>query len=117
MELVRERTEAVEVRLARRIGDVQPARIERVVPAGDQRGCRAAPSARGRAAAWAVDPSDPEGVRTLSSRLRAGPGPAETARDRGHRRAVYVRFDHGLEPLALRAYRGLRRLLLSRLSV
>jgi putative peptide zinc metalloprotease protein len=30
---------------------------------------------------------------------------------------VYVRFDHGLEPLALRAYRGVRRLLLSHLSV
>jgi putative peptide zinc metalloprotease protein len=30
---------------------------------------------------------------------------------------VYVRFDHGFEPLAMRAYRGVRRLLLSRLGV
>jgi len=66
---------------------------------------------------WAVDPSDPEGLRTLvpvfELDLMLPEAPAMSAIGE----AVYVRFDHGNEPLAMRAYRGLRRLLLSRFSV
>ena len=113
VELVRERTRAVEVRLARRVGDVKTARIERVVPAGTLRLPSPALGTRG-GGEWAVDPSDSEGVRTLEPVFELDLALPETG---AIGEAVYVRFDHGLEPLALRAYRGVRRLLLSRLSV
>jgi putative peptide zinc metalloprotease protein len=116
VELVRERTQAVEVRLARRIADVQTARIERVVPAATERlPSRALGTAGG--GEWAVDSSDPEGLRTLAPVFELDLALPETSESGAIGEAVYVRFDHGFEPLALRAYRGLRRLLLSRLSV
>ncbi|MBW2270740.1 MAG: peptidase M50 [Deltaproteobacteria bacterium] len=116
VELVRERTKAVEVRLARRIADVQAARIERVVPAATRRlPSRALGTAGG--GEWAVDSSDPEGLRTLVPVFELDLALPETSGPGAIGEAVYVRFDHGLEPLALRAYRGVRRLLLSRLSV
>ena len=116
VELVRERTRAVEVRLARRVGDVKTARIERVVPAGTLRLPSPALGTRG-GGEWAVDPSDSEGVRTLEPVFELDLALPETGDTGAIGEAVYVRFDHGLEPLALRAYRGVRRLLLSRLSV
>ena len=116
VELVRLRTRAVEVRLARRIADVRPARIERVVPAATQRlPSRALGTSGG--GEWAVDSSDPEGLRTLVPVFELDLSMPETSEPGAIGEAVYVRFDHGSEPFAFRAYRGLRRLLLSRLSV
>ena len=116
VELVRERTEAVEVRLARRIADVQPARIERVVPAASERlPSRALGTAGG--GEWPVDPGDPEGLQTLVPVFELDLALTEASEPGAIGETVYVRFDHGFEPLGLRAYRGLRRLLLSRLSV
>jgi putative peptide zinc metalloprotease protein len=116
VELVRHRTEAVEVRLARRIADVQPARIERMVPSATRRlPSRALGSAGG--GEWAIDTSDPEGLRTLVPVFELDLALPESPEAGAIGEAVYVRFDHGMEPLAMRAYRGLRRLLLSRLSV
>lgn len=116
VELVRERTRAVEVRLARSIAEVQPARIERVVPAATQRLPSPALGSTG-GGEWAVDPGDPEGLRTLVPVFELDLTLPETSAQGAIGEAVYVRFDHGLEPLAMRAYRGIRRLLLSRLSV
>ena len=116
VELVRERTKAVEVRLARRIADVQAARIERVVPAATERLPSRALGTEG-GGEWPVDPSDPEGLRTLVPVFELDLTLPETSEPGAIGDTVYVRFDHGFEPLALRAYRGLRRLLLSRLSV
>ncbi len=114
--LVRDRTDAVEVRLARDIADVQPARIDRVFPAATgQLPSRALGSAGG--GEWAIDTSDPEGLRTLVPVVELDLSLPESWKEGAIGESVYVRFDHGMEPLALRAYRGLRRLLLSRLSV
>jgi putative peptide zinc metalloprotease protein len=114
--LVRERTEAVEVRLARRIHDVQPARIDRIFPAAtDQLPSRALGSSGG--GEWAVDTTDPGGLRTLVPVVELDLALPESWDADAIGEAVYVRFDHGMEPLALRVYRGVRRLLLSRLSV
>jgi putative peptide zinc metalloprotease protein len=116
VELVRERTEAVDVRLARDLADVRSASIVRVVPAATQR----LPSkalGTGGGGEWPVDPADPEGLQTLVPVFELDLALPEDAEAGAIGEAVYVRFDHGLEPFAMRAYRGLRRLLLSRLSV
>jgi putative peptide zinc metalloprotease protein len=114
--LVREQTEAVEVRLARDIADVQPARILRIYPAATQKlPSRALGTAGG--GTWAINTSDPDGLSTLAPVVELDLALPAIWESGAIGEAVYVRFDHGLEPLALRAYRGLRRLLLSRLSV
>ena len=91
-------------------------KIERVVPAATERlPSRALGTAGG--GDWPVDSSDPEGLRTLVPVFELDLALPEAATPGAIGEAVYVRFDHGLEPFAFRAYRGLRRLLLSRLSV
>ena len=114
--LVRERTEAVEVRLGSRIGDVEAAEIEREVPAATDRLPSQVLGVRG-GGVWPVDPSDPEGLRTLTPvfQLDLTLPVAWHAAATGQR--VYVRFHHGAQPLARRAYWGLRRLFLRRLGV
>jgi putative peptide zinc metalloprotease protein len=113
---VRNHTQATQVRLASRIEEVWAARIERQVPAASRHLPTPALGTMG-GGKWLVDPSDAEGLTTLipffQLDLRVTGKPAFGAI--GER--VYVRFDHGAEPLALRAYRDLRRLLLRRLHV
>jgi len=114
--LVRDRTYLVEVRLARRLSDIRPARIDRVFPsATDRLPTRALGSAGG--GEIAVDTTDIEGLRTLVPVVEIDLALPDTWTTESIGEAIYVRFDHGMEPLALRAYRGIRRLLLSRLSV
>jgi putative peptide zinc metalloprotease protein len=114
--LVRDRTEAVEVRLSRRVGETFPAVISRQVPAAtDRLPSRALGTAGGGRVP--VDPHDPEGLRTLERVFQldvALPQEAAVAEIGGR---VYVRFDHGSEPLAAQGYRALRRLFLRRIGV
>jgi putative peptide zinc metalloprotease protein len=71
----------------------------------------------GGGGSFALDPRDSRGVRTLNRvfqvelELPAG----QYARYLGAR--VFVRFDHGYEPMGLQAYRALRRLLLRHFDV
>jgi putative peptide zinc metalloprotease protein len=114
--LVRERTRAVEVRLAQRRDEVIPAVIEREVPSASQQLPTPALGSAG-GGAFAVDPSDGEGLTALESvfqfdlALPAGT-PVEQIGGR-----VYVLFDHGSEPLAQRSFRAIRRLFLGRFGV
>ncbi len=112
---LRERTRAVTVRLAHDPAQVLPARIERQVPgARDRLPSPALGTAGG--GPFAVDPSDPEGLRTLESVFQFDLAlPAGAAVAAGER--VYARFDHGAEPIGPRAWRSLRRLLLRQLGV
>ncbi len=113
--LVRERTLAVEVRLASRIGQAWPARILRQVPAASDRLPSPALGTKG-GGRLAVDPSDSEGLRTLETVFQLDLSlPPEAAGQIGER--TYVRFDHGAEPLGLRAVRALRRLFLRQIGV
>jgi len=115
VELVRDRTQGVEVRLARHVAGVQRARIERIFPAATQRlPSRALGTAGG--GEWSIDTSDPEGLRTLVPVFELDLTLPEALEGAAIGEVVYVRFDHGVEPFAWRAYRGLRRLLLSRLG-
>jgi putative peptide zinc metalloprotease protein len=114
--LVRDRTQGVEVRLSSRIAEAVPARILRLVPAAtDLLPSRALGTTGG--GRIPVDPVDADGLRTLDSvfQLELAIAAKAAAEQMGGR--VYVRFDHGAEPFALRVYRSLRRLFLRQLGV
>ena len=65
----------------------------------------------------AIDPADPDGLRTLEPffQIEVSFEREVPVTEIGGR--VHVLIDHGSEPLASQAVRGLRRLLLRRLSV
>jgi putative peptide zinc metalloprotease protein len=113
--LLRERAPAAWVRLAHDVGQVLPGRITRQVPAASDRLPTQALGTAG-GGPFAVDPADPEGLRTLEPVFQFDLAlPEGAVRAAGER--VHVRFDHGAEPVGLRAYRALRRLFLRQLGV
>ncbi len=113
--LVQQHTRAAWARLDHDRARVLPAEILRAVPAASDRLPTPALGSAG-GGPFAVDPSDPEGRRTLEPvfqfDLRL---PGDSLHAAGER--VFVRFDHGLEPVGRRMVRGLRRLLLRELGV
>ena len=115
-DLVRHETEGVELRFAGRVDDPVPARVVREVPALSQTLPNKALSTMG-GGEIALDPGDREQRRALTRLLHlevepVAPHPVDAIGGR-----VYVRFDHGEEPLAGRLYRSLRQLFLRRLNV
>jgi len=107
--LLRGRTRQVEVRLADDAA-VRPARLAREVPAST----RVLPSAALGAPAGgphAVDPTDKEGTRVLDPLFLFDVALRESALQRLGERA-WVRFDLGLEPLAMQWQRRARQALL-----
>ena len=114
--LVRERTRAVKVRLAGNIEHVVPAIIRREVPAAtDQLPSRALGTAAG--GRIAVDPLDENGLTALEKVFQFELALAEATSTGYFGQRVYVRFDHGSEPLASQWQRSLRQLFLERLGV
>ena len=111
--LVRERTRRVELRLAGSPATVHTTAIDRETPAAVD----TLPSAvlgTGGGGRIVVDPTDPEGRRTLSRLFQVEislPLPSEGVRigERAH-----VLFDHGYEPLGHQWFRALRQLFLRR---
>jgi putative peptide zinc metalloprotease protein len=65
----------------------------------------------------AVDPSDSEGLRPLEKQYQFYIEPTEAISSVKIGGRVYVRFDHGFEPLAFQWYRSLRQLFLRRFNV
>ena len=114
--LVRANTDAVEVRLSSRPRRALPASIRREVPAATNRLPSAALGAAG-GGPLPVDATDPEGLRTPQAVFQLELALLDEAGVRRIGERVYVRFDHGSEPLALRAFRALRRLLLRHIVV
>ena len=116
IDLVRNRTGRVEVRLADRVDRIRPATLKRVVPGASE---QLPSSALGTVGGGSVltDPRDPEGVQAMGKLfhvhldIQDPPGYVNV----GSR--VFVRFNHGWEPLARRWYRSVRRLFLSRFNV
>jgi putative peptide zinc metalloprotease protein len=116
LDLVRQRTRAVEVRLAQRPGETLPSEILRIVPAASER----LPSVAlgiGGGGEVPVDPNEPKGDRAALSlfEVELALPAAAAVRHAGGR--VYVRFDHGSEPLAAQWGRRLRQLFLARFHV
>lgn len=115
IDLVRNRTHAVQVRLSERLDEVLPGRILREVPAATaalpnmalsmEGGGRIALDPRARGPAQAMQ-------KHFEFELEIPP------RENVHIGSrVYVRFDHGAEPLATQWYRSLRQVFLKQLNV
>jgi len=113
---VRSRTKGVEVMLADWGASPVRAEVRREVPGGSRQLPSAALGAVG-GGPFAIDPHDNQGVTTLNRIFQFElvlPG-EEQAAYLGSR--VFVRFDHGLEPVGFQLYRALRQLLLRRFDV
>ncbi|MBU4525612.1 MAG: peptidase M50 [Desulfomicrobium sp.] len=115
VELVRSDVRSVEVRLAEDIGQALPARVSREVPAASLVLPSLAFSLDG-GGKFALDPREKEAPHVLERLFQfdlvLGAPIAGNVEER-----VFVRFEHSPEPLAQRAYRALRRLLLTRIAV
>jgi putative peptide zinc metalloprotease protein len=114
--LLRERIRRVNVLQTAWDGQQFEAELRRAVPGGTQKLLTAALGTAG-GGSFAVDPRDPEGLETLErvfefELVLPADAPAGFLGNR-----VYVRFDHGFEPIGLQLYRSLRQLLLRQFSV
>lgn len=116
VDLVRNRTQRVEVRLPERLWETTPAAMLREVPAAtDQLPSKILGQSGG--GKIAIDPTDARGTKAFQKyfffdiRLPAGTRIFSV----GGR--VYARIDHGWEPLVYRWYRNIRELLLRRFNI
>jgi putative peptide zinc metalloprotease protein len=116
IDLIRYRTHAVEVRLAERRATAIRATITREVPGAIAQLPSMALGSRGGGEV-VTDPTDTQGVKAMQTLFQFDlvlPS-SEGVVNVGGR--VYVRFDHGWEPLAQRWYRQIRRLFLTKFYV
>jgi len=116
IDLVRARRGAIEVRFAGDLGDIRPAAILREAPAAQMNVPSATLTTEGGGEIL-IDPRDPnksralEGLFFVDLRLTDGK-PVDRLGER-----VFVRFDHGSEPIAFRLLRTLRQVFLSRFGL
>ena len=115
VDLVRMRSERVEVKVAGRLYETYDARLAREVPAASNRVSNLALSSAGGGGA-ALDPRQNKEPQTLDAwfafELELPQTPALTLGEH-----VYVRFEHGSEPLAARLYRSVRQLFMRQFTV
>ena len=112
--LVKHQTRSVSVRLAEQLVSPVAATVIRQVPAAVERLPSAVLGPMG-GGPFAVDPEDSSGTRAMEGVFEvelALPVPVDRLGMR-----VYVRFDHGSEPLAQQWYRRLRQLFLRKFNV
>lgn len=116
IELVNDKTLAVDIRLATNIGHTIPAKIIRWVPEATNK----LPSdvlATTGGGSLVVDPSQPDGLTTLEKFFQVEiEFPADEHKALLGAR-VYARFNHGSEPIAYRWFRSIRQLFLRQFSV
>ncbi|WP_270935663.1 PqqD family peptide modification chaperone [Falsiroseomonas oryzae] len=117
IDLVRGRLDGVEVKLPGRIWEPLPARLVREVPAASERLPSRALAVDG-GGRFAADPSaGGENPRTLERLFQFDLAlPAGTVQE-GFGARVFVRFDHGAEPLGAQWWRRGRQLVLARLQL
>lgn len=114
--LVRQRTKDVEVMHAKWGADPAPAKVVREVPAASRQLPTAALGSTG-GGLFAVDPRDNKGVSTLDNVFQVELALPKEPRSENLGARVYVRFDHGWEPVGFQVWRALRQLLLRQLDV
>jgi putative peptide zinc metalloprotease protein len=107
---------AVEVLLSHAIDRVVAGRIVRQVPAGASSLPSRALASHGGGQV-AVDPRDPQGLRTLERMFQIDVELTEPQGPTAYGERVHVRFVHPPTPLAVQGYRALRRLFLSHFDV
>jgi putative peptide zinc metalloprotease protein len=116
VDLVLNDTQAIEVRPASHLDRIIQASLKREVPAAtNELPSLALGSAGGGAVA--VDPRDTATPKAVQSLFQVDLALQESADSGLLGGRLFVRFDHGLEPLGVRWYRSLRQLLLGRFSV
>jgi putative peptide zinc metalloprotease protein len=115
-DLVRNHTQRVEVRLSEQTGETLPASIKREVPGASER-LPSAALGHGGGGAVAVDPRDSHGITAMEKVFQIDLELPAERRILNVGGRVYVRFDHGWEPLAVQWARQLRQLFLARLNV
>jgi putative peptide zinc metalloprotease protein len=113
---VRQHTRSVEVMLAAWGADPLPARIQREVPGGARQLPTAALGSAG-GGPFAVDPRDEQRVRTLIRVFQLELALPPEVREAYLGARIFVRFDHGWEPVGFQVYRALRQLLLRQFDV
>jgi putative peptide zinc metalloprotease protein len=113
---VRSRTRSVEVMLAGWGADPVPAKIRREVPGGTRQLPSAALGSVG-GGVFAVDPRDNQGVTAMGRVFQLDLALPPEVRSSYLGARVYVRFNHGFEPVGFQLYRGLRQLFLRRFDV
>jgi putative peptide zinc metalloprotease protein len=113
---VRERIRDVEVMMTEWGASPVQATIRREVPGGSQQLPTAALGSGG-GGPFAVDPRDRQGVTALERVFQLELVLPEELRSPYLGARVFVRFNHGFEPIGLQAYRALRRLFLRRFDV
>lgn len=115
--LVRARTESVEVRLAEQVVELHAARILREVPAASDE----LPSAALGLSGGGVIPVKPgegeKGSKAFEPVFHLELAIPDSVDPKHIGERVYIRFDHGAEPLASQWYRQARQLFLRRFSV
>jgi putative peptide zinc metalloprotease protein len=112
--LVRTQTESASIRLAERLDQSIPATIERHAPAAVSQLPSPVLGPLG-GGPFAVDRNDPDGVQAAEDVFEVELILSVAVAHLGER--VYVRFDHGSEPLAWQWYRRFRQLFLKRFNV
>jgi putative peptide zinc metalloprotease protein len=115
-DLVKRRTQGVAVRLSEQVGETLSATIKREVPGASDR-LPSAALGHGGGGTVAVDPRDPHGITAMEKVFQVDLTLPSDRRLLNVGGRVYVRFDHGWEPLAVQWARQLRQLFLARLNV
>jgi putative peptide zinc metalloprotease protein len=115
VDFVRQKTRGVKIRLPEKIGEAVPVAIKREVPAAtDQLPSRTLGQQGG--GEIPIDPRDNQGIKAFQTVFMFDVElPEERLYPIGGR--VYVRFDHGWEPVIWRWYRSVRQLFLKRFNV
>jgi putative peptide zinc metalloprotease protein len=117
IDLVRSATRGVDVRFAESMSGTTRASVKRVVPSATDQLPSAALGTEG-GGALAVDPTDRDGRKAVQRFFQVDLGLPQDRRGAprvGGR--VYVRFDHGWEPIGMQWFRRARQLFLARFNV
>lgn len=116
IDLVRESTREIEVRLVERIGAAERAVLRRLVPAASDQLPSPALGQQG-GGQIAIDPTDEQGRRMVQKFFEVDVELDAEKRPVLIGAHAYVRFDHGWAPIGVQWYRTARQMFLSRLNV
>jgi len=115
IELVRQRARGAEIKLANDLAHTYRADISRQVPAASDRLPSKAFADTG-GGQFATDPRDTNQTRTFQRNFQLDLQLPDEVPVSNYGTRVYVRFDHGYEPIGLQAYRQIRQLFLARFN-
>ncbi|MCP4270316.1 MAG: hypothetical protein GY777_32870 [Candidatus Brocadiaceae bacterium] len=116
VDFVRQKNVGTEVRFAEHLEQTFSATIKQATPEALEKLPSSILGSSG-GGKIAVDPSDNDGLKPLEKQYQFYIEPTEAISNVKIGGRVYVRFDHGFEPLAFQWYRNLRQLFLRRFNV